>query len=49
MGIIVVLLVIWAICIVVGFAVKAVVWLAIVGIVAFILTIAAGVMHSVRR
>jgi hypothetical protein len=49
MGIIVTLLIIWLVCIVVGFAVKAVVWLAILGIVAFILTVAAGVMHSVRR
>lgn len=49
MGIIIILLILWAICIVVGFAVKAVLWLAIIGIVAFFLTVAAGVIHSVRR
>lgn len=49
MVIVVSLLILWAICIVVGFTVKAVLWLAIIGIVAFFFTVAAGVIHSVRR
>lgn len=49
MGIIVALLVLWLVCIVVGFLVKTVLWLAIFGVVAFIVTVGAGVIHTVRR
>ena len=46
MGIIIALLVIWLVLVVVGFAVKALLWLAIVGIVLFVIT---GIVGAVRR
>lgn len=46
MGLIVALLVVWLVLVVVGFAVKALFWLAIVGIVLFIGT---GVVGAIRR
>lgn len=47
MGIIVALLALWLICIVIGFVVKTVLWLAIVGVILFIATAGAGVIHTV--
>jgi hypothetical protein len=41
-GLIVLLLAVWIVCMVVGFAVKAVLWLAIFGLVAFVATAAVG-------
>lgn len=46
MGLIVALLVVWLVLVVVGFAVKALFWLAIVGIVLFVAT---GVVGAIRR
>ncbi|GAY07789.1 hypothetical protein [Pseudonocardia sp. N23] len=46
MGIIIALLVVWLVLVVVGFAVKALLWLAIVGIVLFVIT---GIVGAVRR
>ncbi|MCF7547575.1 hypothetical protein [Pseudonocardia sp. WMMC193] len=46
MGIIVALLVLWLVVVVVGFIVKSLFWLAIVGIVLFVAT---GVVGAVRR
>lgn len=45
MGLIIGLLVIWLVLVIVGFAVKALLWLAIVGIVLFIAT---GVFGAIR-
>ncbi|MGH3856460.1 MAG: hypothetical protein ACRDR6_23825 [Pseudonocardiaceae bacterium] len=45
MGLILVLLVLWLVFVVVGFAFKALLWLAIIGIVLFIAT---GVMGALR-
>jgi hypothetical protein len=45
-GLIVALLVVWLVLVVVGFAVKALFWLAIVGIVLFVAT---GVVGAIRR
>lgn len=49
MGIIIGLLVIWLILAIIGFVFKALLWLAIVAVVLFVLTVAAGVFRSVRR
>lgn len=46
MGLIIGLLVLWLVLVVVGFAVKALLWLAIVGIVLFIAT---GIFGAIRR
>lgn len=46
MGIIIALLVVWLVLVVIGFAVKALLWLAIVGIVLFVIT---GIVGAVRR
>ena len=46
MGLIIGLLVIWLVLVVVGFAVKALLWLAIVGIVLFVAT---GIFGAIRR
>jgi hypothetical protein len=46
MGLIIALLVIWLAFVVIGFAVKALLWLAIVGIVLFIAT---GIFGAIRR
>ena len=46
MGLIIGLLVLWLVLVVVGFAVKALLWLAIVGIVLFIVT---GIFGAIRR
>jgi hypothetical protein len=46
MGLIIGLLVLWLILAVVGFAVKSLLWLAIVGIVLFLIT---GVFGAIRR
>lgn len=46
MGLIVALLVIWLALVIVGFAVKALLWLAIVGIVLFVAT---GIFGAIRR
>lgn len=46
MGLIVALLVVWLVLVVIGFAVKALFWLAIVGIVLFVAT---GVVGAIRR
>jgi uncharacterized membrane protein YeiH len=40
-----VLLVIWVVCIIIGFAVKTLLWLAILGLAAFVITGAAGAVH----
>jgi hypothetical protein len=45
MGLIVGLLVLWLVLVVVGFAVKALLWLAIVGLALFVLT---GVLGAIR-
>jgi hypothetical protein len=45
-GLIIGLLVLWLVLVVVGFAVKALLWLAIVGIVLFIAT---GIFGAIRR
>ena len=45
MGLIIGLLVLWLVLVVVGFAVKALLWLAIIGIVLFLLT---GVFGAIR-
>lgn len=47
LGLIIAALVVWAVCIVLGFAIKALFWLAIIGIVMFIVTVAAGVLRGV--
>lgn len=49
MGVIIGLLVLWAVLVVIGFVFKALLWLAIIGLVLFVLTVAAGVFHSVRH
>jgi hypothetical protein len=46
MGLIIALLVIWLALVIVGFAVKALLWLAIVGIVLFVAT---GIFGAIRR
>ncbi|GAA4538699.1 hypothetical protein [Pseudonocardia xishanensis] len=46
MGIIIALLVLWVVLAVVGFVVKSLLWLAIVGIVLFVVT---GIVGAVRR
>jgi putative Ca2+/H+ antiporter (TMEM165/GDT1 family) len=48
-GIIIALLVIWLVIVVVGFAVKALFWLAIIGIVLFLATAAAGAIRGRRN
>ena len=45
LALIFVLLALWVVCIIVGFVVKAALWLAIVGLVAFLITAAFGVAH----
>jgi hypothetical protein len=45
LALIFVLLAIWVVCIIVGFAVKTLLWLAIVGLVAFVVTSAVGAIH----
>lgn len=47
LALIIVALFIWAICIILGFAIKTVFWLAIVGMVMFAVTIAAAVIRGV--
>jgi NADH:ubiquinone oxidoreductase subunit 3 (subunit A) len=49
MGLIIALLVLWLVLIAIGFVFKALLWLAIVAIVLFIITVAFGVFHSVKR
>lgn len=49
MSVIITLLILWLIIIAVGFLVKALLWLAIVGVVLFIVTVAFGVFHTVKR
>jgi hypothetical protein len=49
MGIIIALAILWLALVVVGFIFKAVLWLAIIGVVLFIITAAFGVFHSVKR
>jgi hypothetical protein len=50
LGAILGLLVLWVVLIVVGFAVKALLWLAIVGVVLFVVTSAVGaVVHTTSR
>lgn len=49
MGLIIGLLVLWLILVVLGFAIKALLWLAIVGVVLFVVTVAFGVIQSVRH
>jgi hypothetical protein len=49
MGLIVGLLLLWLVLVVVGFAVKALFWLAIVGIVFFLATTVFAVIRSRRR
>ena len=46
MGLIVALLVLWVVLAVIGFAVKSLLWLAIIGIVLFVAT---GIFGAVRR
>lgn len=46
MGLIVALLVIWLTFVIIGFAIKALLWLAIVGIVLFVAT---GIFGDIRR
>jgi hypothetical protein len=48
-GLIIGLLVLWLILVVLGFAIKALLWLAIVGVVLFVVTVAFGVIQSVRH
>lgn len=48
MGLIIGLLILWLVLVVVGFAVKALVWLAIVGIVLFLATGVFGAIRSRR-
>lgn len=47
LALIIVALFIWAICIILGFAIKTVFWLAIVGMIMFAVTIAAAVIRGV--
>jgi len=47
LGLIIVALVIWAALIVLGFAVKTLFWLAVIGIIMFILTVAIGVLRGI--
>lgn len=49
MGLIVALLVIWLVLVIVGLTVKALLWLAIVGLVLMALTAVAGVAGGLRR
>lgn len=49
MGVIIALLILWLVIIAVGFLVKALLWLAIVGVMLFIVTVAFGVFHSVKK
>lgn len=49
LALIFVLLAIWVVCIVVGFVVKAVAWLAIVGLVAFVATGVLGMVHHATK
>jgi hypothetical protein len=49
MAILVILLFLWLVLVILGFTIKALLWLAIVGIVLFVLTLAGGVIHSVVR
>jgi hypothetical protein len=48
-GLIIGLLVLWAIVAIVGFAIKALLWLAIVGLVFFAVTMVAGLVSRSRR
>lgn len=47
LALIIAALFIWAVCIILGFAIKTVFWLAIVGMVMFVVTIAAAVIRGV--
>lgn len=49
MGLIIALLVIWLVFVIVGFAIKALLWLAIVGIVLFVATGIYGAVRSRTR
>ncbi|MCW2632669.1 MAG: hypothetical protein JWR88_1631 [Pseudonocardia sp.] len=49
MGLIIALLVIWAVLAIVGFAVKTLLWLAIVGVVLFLITAAYGFIRGRTR
>jgi hypothetical protein len=50
LGLILGLLILWIVVIIIGFAVKALLWLAIVGVVLFVVTSAAGaVLHTSSR
>ncbi|WP_243064510.1 hypothetical protein [Humibacter sp. RRB41] len=46
---VIVLLVIWAILAVVGFAIKGLVWLAIIGIILFLATLIIGIIRQAAR
>jgi hypothetical protein len=46
MGLIIVLLVVWLALVIIGFAIKALLWLAIAGIVLFVATSSYGVIRS---
>jgi hypothetical protein len=45
LALILVLLAVWLVCVIVGFAVKALLWLAILGLVAFVVTSVLGMVH----
>jgi putative Ca2+/H+ antiporter (TMEM165/GDT1 family) len=46
MGVIIALLVLWVVVVIIGFAVKSLLWLAIVGVVLFVVT---GIVGAMRR
>lgn len=46
MPVIVGLLILWAVCVLLGFVFKAIAWLAILGIIAFVVTLACGALYQ---
>lgn len=49
MAILLILLFIWLVLVILGFMIKTLLWLAVLGIALFVLTLAGGVIHSVVR
>lgn len=49
LGIIALLLALWIACIVIGFTIKALLWLAVLGLICFVATAIFGAVHRFRR
>lgn len=49
MALIIALLVVWLVLVVIGFAVKALLWLAVLGLIFFLVTAIAGAIHHINK